>query len=288
MPEDDFPDMPLFQAGQARPIPAAHARPPLAASAAASAAVGPASCGPAAKPLPPLGPAARPTAEVVALAPRALALAKKIAARFGRRFPMHAAEAESAAVEAAWIQATRYDPDNPDGATYETYARPRIVGAIQDQMRLEMPAGYRRLKPGESRESQRAPKVQPFSDSVQSGGSGAEPGPVGGRPAEGRASGGRSHACLSRDPPSLDELISDVCLGLPGSASEILRLRHISNLAFEDIAAAMSCTPRQARKDYERALWAVRDRMAERMAVEGEDRSDWLGWIRTNMTDADE
>lgn len=75
------------------------------------------------------------------LAARYVPLARKLARQGESAFPSLAQECESAALWALTLAARDYDLAR--GVTFVAYARPRIVGAILDALRMQLPKGFR-------------------------------------------------------------------------------------------------------------------------------------------------
>lgn len=91
-----------------------------------------------ARPLAPISDAARD----LAADQRHLALARRIASHWAARLPRMAEEFESAALLGLVEAARSFDPSR--GLKFITYATHRIVGAIKDAGREELPKGFRR------------------------------------------------------------------------------------------------------------------------------------------------
>jgi RNA polymerase sigma factor (sigma-70 family) len=100
------------------------------------------------------------TADQQALVTAHVPFARRIAARLTVGRPQFRDEAEGAAFEALCRLAARYDPAS--GATFETYATPRLVGAVWDAMRKW--GTYHRMKRSETPETFNLDALSPYRD----------------------------------------------------------------------------------------------------------------------------
>lgn len=90
-----------------------------------------------------------------ALATKHLPLARSISKPIKGTFPWIADEIEGTVLQALVESAAKYDSDRP--VTFRAYARHRMIGALRDLLRRELPLGLRNR-----RDESRPPRVVPF------------------------------------------------------------------------------------------------------------------------------
>lgn len=88
----------------------------------------------------------RPGAGEIGVDGAAIRMARHLARKVARRWPWLADDAESAALYGVAEAAAAYDPAR--GIPFRVFARPRVRGAILDDLRRASVAGYRRGRHG--------------------------------------------------------------------------------------------------------------------------------------------